>query len=200
MKKNFKSILSSTKGFTLVELMIVVAIIGILASVAIPNYSKFQAKARQTEAKVELSGLFTAEQSYAVDQNTFVACIADIGLIVGSKALYYNLGFGGTATGCGAVGGTSCKSVFSQGGTTTTSGTCAIKGATASTPNLSADGDYYMLGVSMNSAVTSASPGGSVSQGSFQAIAKGGVATGVTSTDTWTIDNNNVLLNVTSGI
>ncbi|MFL5349435.1 MAG: prepilin-type N-terminal cleavage/methylation domain-containing protein [Hyalangium sp.] len=47
------------RGFTLIELMIVVAIIGILAAIAIPNFIRFQARARQSEANTNLKSLFT---------------------------------------------------------------------------------------------------------------------------------------------
>jgi len=48
------------QGFTLIELMIVVAIIGILAAVAIPAYSDYTAKAQASEAFVMLDGIKTA--------------------------------------------------------------------------------------------------------------------------------------------
>jgi len=59
------------KGFTLIELMIVVAIIGILAAIAIPNFLRFQAKSKQSEAKGNLGGIFTAQASYQGEKNYF---------------------------------------------------------------------------------------------------------------------------------
>ncbi|MEW5742227.1 MAG: prepilin-type N-terminal cleavage/methylation domain-containing protein [Myxococcota bacterium] len=69
------------KGFTLVELMIVVAIIGILAAIAIPNFIKFQARGKQSEAKTNLKGLFQAEKSYFAERDTFAADMQSIGFI-----------------------------------------------------------------------------------------------------------------------
>lgn len=59
------------KGFTLIELMIVVAIIGILAAIAIPNFLKYQAKAKTSEAQANLKGIFTSETSYFADTNLY---------------------------------------------------------------------------------------------------------------------------------
>jgi type IV pilus assembly protein PilA len=60
--KKFMHVLKHQKGFTLVELMVVVAIIGLLSAVAVPNFKKYQAKAKISEAKLQLSALYTAQR------------------------------------------------------------------------------------------------------------------------------------------
>jgi type IV pilus assembly protein PilA len=66
-------------GFTLIELMIVVAIIGILAAIAIPNFIKFQARSKQGEVKANLKSLFTAQRAYFQEKDRYVENINDIG-------------------------------------------------------------------------------------------------------------------------
>jgi type IV pilus assembly protein PilA len=55
------------KGFTLIELMIVIAIIGILATIAIPQFVSYRQKGYNTEAKAELKSFYTACQAYFSD-------------------------------------------------------------------------------------------------------------------------------------
>ncbi len=64
------------KGFTLVELMIVVAIIGILASIAIPNFVSMQYKTKRSEIPSNLKAIKTAQIAYESDFDTYVTCAA----------------------------------------------------------------------------------------------------------------------------
>ncbi len=59
-------------GFTLIELMIVVAIIGILAAIAIPNFLMFQLRSKTGEAKTNLAAIRTAQEGYFAEFGAYV--------------------------------------------------------------------------------------------------------------------------------
>jgi type IV pilus assembly protein PilA len=99
--KGFLKNLKRQDGFTLVELMVVVAIIGVLSAVAIPNFKKYQAKAKMSEAKLQLSSLYTAETSFYADFNIYHTCLDYMGFNPFGEAAsrYYAVGFGAGANG-----------------------------------------------------------------------------------------------------
>ncbi|MDY6978779.1 MAG: type IV pilin protein [Pseudomonadota bacterium] len=66
-------------GFTLIELMIVVAILAVITSIAIPAYNGYISSARNTEAHNNMAALRLAEEEYYLENNTYVAGEYDAG-------------------------------------------------------------------------------------------------------------------------
>ena len=189
----YLKLLSKQKGFTLVELMVVVAIIGILAAIAIPNYQRYQARTRQSEAKVALSSVYTSEQGFTAEWGTYSSCIKRIGVTGDSVTKrYYTFGFGigaATATSCGPGGNSDCNYY-------TYSGTTKYTACTAGANEVSFAGT-----AKVNVAYTIATDAGNttIGQNWFVASAQGNVSVDNIS-DFWTIDHNKTLVNVVGGI
>ena len=67
------------KGFTLIELMIVVAIVGIIGAIAFPSYDSYMKKSRRSDAKVGMSKIADREERYYINNNAYTTTITDLG-------------------------------------------------------------------------------------------------------------------------
>ena len=83
-----KSIFKNQRGFSLIELMVVIAIIGILAVLAIPNYQQFQRRAQQAEAKALLSGIYSSQKSHIAEWRYGTPNLKQMGFQVEGDVLY----------------------------------------------------------------------------------------------------------------
>lgn len=79
------------QGFTLIELMIVVAIIGLLAMIAIPNFSRYIQKAKRAEAYMNLNAIYAAQKAYQAEHGNYGSSLAQIGFALeGNKKQQYD--------------------------------------------------------------------------------------------------------------
>ncbi len=117
------------KGFTLIELMIVVAIIGILAAVAIPAYSDYTKKAKATELVQGTAALKTAVEICIADQGLSGGSVS--GCAGGSNGVPANMDSTVAATPLGGTKYTKSKAV-SDAGVITVTATTALADATGS--------------------------------------------------------------------
>lgn len=116
--------LNNKKGFTLVELMVVVIIVGILAAVAVPLYRANVQRAMSSEGQALVGSIRTAERLYFAENNKYTGTWADIS---GSIDVVGNKYFTGTPT-LAAGTGTGAAATFDV----TVAGTGAAAGITVS--------------------------------------------------------------------
>lgn len=176
--------LFTNKGFSMIELMVVVAIIGVLAAIGIPQYSKFQAKARQSEAKLALAALFTAEESFRQEWNQFSVTLSNIGFSVQGSRLRYKTGF---------KSGTACTSYSTTLGApaeVTTSSATWSDGGLVNTSSA-----VWSMAITEPTGAATACATGTFSATSYGSPASSPTDPGPTAGDTWKVNEVKLIQN-----
>ena len=86
-----KKLLKNKKGFTLLEVLVTVGIVGVLSAIAIPAYKQYKDNANRTAVKLEVSSAHKAYLAYDTANNSFCADLAGAGVAtIGTSAIYAN--------------------------------------------------------------------------------------------------------------
>jgi type IV pilus assembly protein PilA len=126
------------KGFTLMELLIAVAIVVVLAGVGIPVYLKFQAGAKHSEASTNLNGIKLSEEGYKLANGVYIDCQASPRATPDETSLAWaDLGTG--FTDIGFTTSAAVRFVYAVSGATTTSFLAEARGDT------NGDANYIMF-------------------------------------------------------
>ena len=91
--------LKRNEGFTLIELMVTVAIIAILVAVSVPLYTRYQARTHQAEAKLALGAIFSSEKTFYSEYSAYISSFDALAYVPEGARRYYTIGWGGPMTG-----------------------------------------------------------------------------------------------------
>ena len=138
-----------SKGFTLVELMIVVAIIGILAAIAIPNFRNYQMKSKTAEAKTNIGAIRTSQESYQAENDTYLGNTSYPALVMGTKTTWAAASAGNFATIGFAPSGNVYYS-YALNGVTGRFGIAATADLDSDAANVAAGSTYLVTGTPGN--------------------------------------------------
>lgn len=187
----------NSRGFTMVELMVVVGLIGIMLAIAIPKYQAYQWKTRQAEARNSLGQVFLSEKAFRADGGSYSACLSQIGVRIDEAPVrFYTFGFSTALANstCGPNGNQSCLSYeFDREGATLTA-CAAVSGSVYFPANAtSVSSDTPPTDALLPAGVTD------LTRDRFRVQAVGMIST-AGRTDQWSIDETQNIVNGASGL
>lgn len=182
-------------GFSLVELMIVVAIIGVLATIGIPTFRTMVQKAKKSEAKVALGALYTSEVAFFSEYGVYGNLLDKIGFELDGNAgtRTYQTGFQASAGCAGITGAANVRPAAANAGSA----------LNVAFPSYYQGSSFFLAAKSsptINGGTCFTDANVATDGQTFVATAAASISNKATVPDVWTINDVRVLANVQDGI